>query len=379
MPLTFPSVSIAADRPTGEVPRRVWVTRRRFRADERWWRALPRRRGRPASRRARGRRSPTAWPPSSPLEAARDRQFERGVLHVHAEREPEEIDLDALLPCGEDPEKAEHGHLGAGAARARAGQRGAGQEVLADRGRRQVQAQLGDGAADVCDERVAVRTRPRAVAGRVGIRRDRRLDLRDQLVYTLGLVGRPEGRGGCRTSSCRVRPDSRGRPARRGRRPTPRPRSACTARRSAGFSAIHVCTASTPRQPTVRAAYTCRTGSDVVAGSGDCPDESRRSSHQLPPARPSAVQPAAIRSAARTSATLLRRIAERRPTDAPERLRDVGAGPGGRSRARRGRLGGAPPASRCPISSPPPWAWQPASSPSSPSLQRASSFSWGAL
>src|SRR5438094_144321 len=67
----------------------------------------------------------------------------------------------------------------------RLGALAAGDVVLADRRRRELEPELRNVAAAPRRERVAVGPRPRAVARGVGVRRDRGLDLRDDLVHAL--------------------------------------------------------------------------------------------------------------------------------------------------------------------------------------------------
>ena len=70
---------------------------------------------------------------------------------------PSRLTSSPFLPADQHPGEAEERDLDPGAARREPHRGAAGQEVLADRGRREVEAQLGDGARDEGGERVAVR------------------------------------------------------------------------------------------------------------------------------------------------------------------------------------------------------------------------------
>src|SRR5229473_6883335 len=118
-------------------------------------------------------------------EAADRRQLERRMPDVQAEGEAEEVQLEPFLPSDQETGEAEERELKTGAARGEPRERAAGEIVLADGRRREIEPQRGDGAADIGGERVAVRARPGPVARRVGIGLDRRLDLRDELIHPL--------------------------------------------------------------------------------------------------------------------------------------------------------------------------------------------------
>src|SRR3989441_8846978 len=118
-------------------------------------------------------------------EAADRRQLERRMPDVQAEGEAEEVQLEPFLPSDQETGEAEERELKTGAARGEPCERAAGEIVLADGRRREIEPQRGDGAADIGGERVAVRARPGAVARGVGIGRHRRLDLGDELVRAL--------------------------------------------------------------------------------------------------------------------------------------------------------------------------------------------------
>src|SRR5262245_71493 len=96
---------------------------------------------------------------SRPTEPSRHRHFQREVERVDAEREPEHVELDALLDSCERADDTIETDLRAGTAR-RPRNECRTEVVLADRVRRQVGAQLRRRAQNVRDERVRVRARP---------------------------------------------------------------------------------------------------------------------------------------------------------------------------------------------------------------------------
>src|SRR5258706_12810970 len=98
-----------------------------------------------------------------------------------AEVEAEDVELEALDAARREAEHAAERELEAAAAR-RGGDHRAADEVLADRGRRQVDLELGDGAGDPGGEGVRVRSGPERVFLGIGILARRLLDAADQLV-----------------------------------------------------------------------------------------------------------------------------------------------------------------------------------------------------
>src|SRR5438094_1547149 len=98
-------------------------------------------------------------------DAPHERQLEAGA--VGAEVEAEEVQLEAVDRPGGDAEDAGHGELEAAAARG-AGDEVAADVVLADRGRRQVDLQLGHRPRDPSGEGVGVRAGPERVG--IGVR-----------------------------------------------------------------------------------------------------------------------------------------------------------------------------------------------------------------
>src|SRR5262249_2264020 len=93
-------------------------------------------------------------------EAPDARQLQRRPVEVEAERQPEDVHLQPLVPADQDAGEAEEGKLEPGPTRRR-GYREVGQEVLPDCGRRELQPELGNGTAHVGHEGVAVRPGPR--------------------------------------------------------------------------------------------------------------------------------------------------------------------------------------------------------------------------
>ena len=305
-----------------------------------------------------------------------DGNLERGVLHVDPEGEAEEIDLEALLPRREHTEEPEHGNLPPGAARARPGEGGAGQVVLADGGGRQVEPQLGDGPCDVCDESIAVRAGPRAIARRIRIGGDGSFNPGDDRVDTVAPAVQEE----IGATSKPVVVGSRPVHAYGGRAPVDAPAHHFVTRVLGGPARFE-------RNPRVHGQDASPThgarGIDLKDGFGRGSGSgglAGRVASELPPVAAGPAERRAAgcsRKAARTRAELLRRIAEGGRTDALVPVAEYRCFAEGQGRPGRGSR----PWLRPPRSSswPPPRTWRPASSPSSPSLQRAFSFSWGAL
>src|SRR5262245_28059566 len=118
-------------------------------------------------------------------ETADSEKLERGALHVDAECEAEQVQLEPFLPADHDAGESQQRELNTGAAWREPCQSRAGKIILAYGGRRQLEPEARDGAADIRRERVAVRARPRPVARGIGIGFHRRLDVVDQLVDSL--------------------------------------------------------------------------------------------------------------------------------------------------------------------------------------------------
>src|SRR3954453_18623137 len=103
------------------------------------------------------------------LRAGRDSQaayawkFQRGAADVEAEHRAEEIDLDPLDPADGHAEIARQRGVEPGAGRRDAGPASAIGKVLADGGRRQHGAQLGNGVQRRLHEGVRIWSRPGAV------------------------------------------------------------------------------------------------------------------------------------------------------------------------------------------------------------------------
>src|SRR5262249_18268232 len=93
-------------------------------------------------------------------EAAHPGELQGRAIRVEAEREAEDVELDAFLPADEDTDEPEDGELDSGPAWSERDRRAARQEVLAHRGGREIEPQLGYRAPDERRERVAVRARP---------------------------------------------------------------------------------------------------------------------------------------------------------------------------------------------------------------------------
>src|SRR6516165_4154405 len=83
---------------------------------------------------------------SGQTEAAHARQLERRTVEVQAEREAQEVHLQAFVPAQEDAEQPEERELEPRATRRGSQGRAVRQEVLADGCGREVQPELGDGA-----------------------------------------------------------------------------------------------------------------------------------------------------------------------------------------------------------------------------------------
>src|SRR5437773_11916530 len=90
------------------------------------------------------------------------RQLERRSAQVEAEHESQPVELDSFIARSARTEQSGQRELIAGAARRARNDIAERQIVLADRVRRQSQAQLRNLPRDVRDERVAVRPRPGA-------------------------------------------------------------------------------------------------------------------------------------------------------------------------------------------------------------------------
>ena len=170
-----------------------------------------------------------------------------GRFQVEAEREPEQVDLDPFLPPDQHAGEAEQRELDA-RCRSGASPTGAppGRKSLPTAVGGRSRRSSGTGAPDEGRERVAVRSRPGAVARRVGVRAHRRLDAVDQGVHPVARARRPGDRAGCRTSSC---PGPCGSPERpRAPRSTPQPMTSYRVNFGAPdrFTAIQVWTPRTP-------------------------------------------------------------------------------------------------------------------------------------
>src|SRR4249920_3217092 len=105
---------------------------------------------------ARGRDAPRAWsrgarPGASGVMHVREAEpsqtgkLEGRAIPVETERKAEHVDFGAFLPPNEHPGQAEERELHPRAARREPDRRTAGQEVLADRGRREVETELRHG------------------------------------------------------------------------------------------------------------------------------------------------------------------------------------------------------------------------------------------
>ena len=169
----------------------------------------------PARRFAAARRTvgvrPSGMRRVGDAHAADAGKLQRRTVPVEAERQPEQVELDAFLPPDQHPGEAEERDLDPGAAGREPDRGAAGQEVLADGRRREIETQLGNGAGDEGREGVAVRSRPRAVARGVGVRRARPPRRGRSGRPPRRRACRPGGRAGCRTSSCRGPSGSRAR------------------------------------------------------------------------------------------------------------------------------------------------------------------------
>src|SRR6516164_3992163 len=112
------------------------------------------------------------------------RQFQRRYCGVDADIEPQDVELEPFVQGDQDPGKPVHRKLEPGAAGCRGKQCAPGQKVLADRIRRQVEAELGNLASNKRREGIAVGAGPSAVLVRIGVARDGCADLLDQRVDT---------------------------------------------------------------------------------------------------------------------------------------------------------------------------------------------------
>src|SRR5262245_21059525 len=101
-------------------------------------------------------RSPASGDDRVEADAAEAGELHGGAADVDAGDEAEHVDLDALDPADRQPEQALDGELQAGAARRAPDIEGLVAPVLADRGRRQGDARLGDRRQHVGHERIGV-------------------------------------------------------------------------------------------------------------------------------------------------------------------------------------------------------------------------------